>query len=297
MYTYKVSIEVSIGLPVTCNEETFRQCIKSIFAQTFSSWELIIVFDKEDDDLYQLASQIEDKRVRVFYDKQVKGLPNRLNQITRLSRGRYLARMDDDDLMLRKRLEIQVMQLRKNQSVDVLGTMSYLMDTDLKVYGRYREPELPTEYRGFFSSGILCHPSVVATRTWALTHPYDPQWIRTEDKELWIRSSSDTVFCKIQDFTMLIKVPRKLSPKKFHLTQKYDRRLVSFYAKTEGLRLFEARYVAMTYVKQFVFALTNILGLTSLVYRKKYVQISQKQIKTLEVEVEEILATRVPGWD
>ncbi len=292
-----MSIDVTIGLPVTCDEETFRQCIKSIFAQTHSSWELIIVFDGENEKVHKLATEIDDSRVKVFYDRETKGLPVRLNQIANLASGLYIARMDDDDLMLKKRLEIQLKHLNENPKVDVLGTSSFLVDQNLYVLGRYREPKMPIEYKGFFSSGILCHPSVVMKSDWAVSHPYDKKWIRTEDKELWIRSFPDSNLSKINDGTMLIRVPRKLSSKKFHLTQTFDRRLVSHYADTRKLQYLKYRYIFKTYLKQVVFTITNVLGVDFLVYRKKYLRTPQGDLSDLRREIDEILATKVPGWD
>jgi glycosyltransferase involved in cell wall biosynthesis len=289
--------DVTIGLPVTCDEETFKTCIRSIFAQSLSSWELLIVFDGVNEEVHRLATQIDDSRVKVIYDKQSKGLPERLNQISSLASGRYLARMDDDDLMLQKRLEIQLKYLNENPEVDVLGTSSFLVDQNLYVLGRYREPEIPNDYKGYFSSGILCHPSVVMKREWALTHPYDKQWIRTEDKELWLRSFPDSILRKISDCTMLIRVPRNLSIKKFHLTQTYDRRLVSIYATTSKLQLFRVQYILKTYAKQAVFTITNFMGIEFLIYRKKYIRTTQNEIDSIRREINEVLSTKVPGWD
>jgi glycosyltransferase involved in cell wall biosynthesis len=297
MYDEIMSIDVSIGLPVTSGPEIFKQCIKSIFAQTYSSWELLIILDKVNDEVYELARNIDDSRVKVFYDRETHGLPTRLNQIARFASGKYIVRMDDDDLMSKRRLEVQVKYLNQNQEIDVLGTRSVLVDNNLNVFGRYREPEIPMHFTGFFSSGIFCHPSVVMKKEWALLHPYDKKWNRTEDKELWIRSFPESKFIKINEYMMFIRVPRKLSPKKFHLTQIYDRLLVSFYTSTKKLLWFKIRYIFKSYCKQIIFEMTRLTGGTSIIYRKKYIRTSQGELALFREELKEILATKVPGWD
>jgi len=70
--------------------------VKSVFAQTFENWELILINDGSDDGSEQLVKKIEDPRVRIIDDGKNLGLPARLNQIIAESAGELLARMDAD---------------------------------------------------------------------------------------------------------------------------------------------------------------------------------------------------------
>ena len=99
---------VTIGLPFYNDRLTLELAIKSIFAQTYKNWELILVDDGSTDGSLNIAKKITDKRVRIISDEKNKGLIFRLNQIASLAKGKYLARMDADDLMQPTRIEKQV---------------------------------------------------------------------------------------------------------------------------------------------------------------------------------------------
>src|SRR5690554_4188978 len=90
---------VSIGIPFFNAEAYLLDAIKSVFAQTHQNWELILLDDGSTDRSLEIARSIDDPRVRVYSDGQNKHLAARLNEIARLARYEYLARMDADDLM------------------------------------------------------------------------------------------------------------------------------------------------------------------------------------------------------
>src|SRR5947209_20480458 len=94
----KMPPELSIGLPSFNAGRFLREAVQSIFAQTFTDWELIIVDDGSSDGSFSTLAHINDTRVRVYSDAQHRGLAARLNEIAGLARGKYIGRMDADDL-------------------------------------------------------------------------------------------------------------------------------------------------------------------------------------------------------
>ncbi len=74
-------MQVSIGIPFYNNEQTLVDTIRSVFAQTYQGWELILVDDGSSDRSLEIARSVDDERVRVITDGQNKKLPARLNQI------------------------------------------------------------------------------------------------------------------------------------------------------------------------------------------------------------------------
>src|SRR4030066_138114 len=89
---------VTVGIPFFNNQDTLPDAIRSIFAQSFQDWELLLLDDGSTDGSLQIAQSIDDPRVRVISDGCNRKLPARLNQIIDLARGQYIARMDADDL-------------------------------------------------------------------------------------------------------------------------------------------------------------------------------------------------------
>ena len=79
---------VSIGIPFYNSAEFLKDAIRSVFAQTYAEWELLLVDDGSNDGSLAIANSIDDPRVRVFSDGKHKGLISRLNQMIGLSRGK-----------------------------------------------------------------------------------------------------------------------------------------------------------------------------------------------------------------
>ena len=99
---------VTIGLPFLDCAGTLRETLQSIFAQTHTDWELLLVDDGSRDGSLEIAQAVDDARVRVVSDGSNRGLVHRLNQIADLARARHLCRMDADDLMHPRRVEAQL---------------------------------------------------------------------------------------------------------------------------------------------------------------------------------------------
>src|SRR5438309_10301144 len=91
-------VSVSIGIPFLNARRFLADAVRSVFAQTCDDWELLLVDDGSTDGSLDVVRSIDDPRVRVISDGTNRGLCARLNQIASLARGKYLARMDADDL-------------------------------------------------------------------------------------------------------------------------------------------------------------------------------------------------------
>src|SRR5699024_94971 len=126
---------ISIGLPFYNAEEFLLDSIKSIFAQTYQNWELILIDDGSTDNSLSIAQSIDDPRVRLYYDGKNKKLAARLNEIAKLARHDYIARMDADDLISRDKLEKQLRILLENPNFDLVSTGLISITDDLKPVG------------------------------------------------------------------------------------------------------------------------------------------------------------------
>src|SRR5260370_39399684 len=112
---------VSIGMPVCNCESTVRAAVQSILNQTFNDWELLVIDDGSSDQTVNLVRTYVDPRIRVFADGKHEGLVARLNQAIGLSRGRYFARMDGDDISYPERLALQVEFMTQHSETDLVG--------------------------------------------------------------------------------------------------------------------------------------------------------------------------------
>src|ERR1044072_1769559 len=98
---------VTIGIPVCNGRATVADAIRSVFAQSFRQWRLLLVDDGSTDGSLELMRRVGDSRVAVIADGVHRGLVFRLNQMVAMTETPYFARMDCDDMMHPERLQRQ----------------------------------------------------------------------------------------------------------------------------------------------------------------------------------------------
>ena len=107
---------ISVLMPVYESEKFLEISIKSILNQTFKNFELLIVYDKSSDKSLSIIKKYQnlDKRI-VLIKGNGKKLIGALNLGYLKSKGKFIARMDADDISLSKRFEKQLNYMKKNE--------------------------------------------------------------------------------------------------------------------------------------------------------------------------------------
>ncbi|WP_297097104.1 glycosyltransferase family 2 protein [uncultured Draconibacterium sp.] len=115
--------EVSVILPYFNAELTLQQAIDSILVQTFSDFELLLVNNNSTDKSTEIAGQTaeNDSRIILLYEK-TPGVANAMNCGLNNARGRFIARMDADDVAHPEKLQRQYNYLENNPSIDFVGS-------------------------------------------------------------------------------------------------------------------------------------------------------------------------------
>ena len=115
--------EVSVCMPMYNAEPYLAAAIDSMLAQTFADFEFLILDDASTDGSLTIARRYADAdgRIRVF-SLEHQGYPSLLNESLKLAKGRYVARMDADDVVRPDRLERQVTYLRAHPECVAVGT-------------------------------------------------------------------------------------------------------------------------------------------------------------------------------
>ena len=112
---------ISIVMPVYNAESFLESAIFSILNQTHSNFEFIIIDDKSTDDSLMIIKKFQKKDSRIkLLNGDGKNLVKALNKGIMKSKGKYIARMDSDDISLPKRLESQVKYIEK-YNLDICG--------------------------------------------------------------------------------------------------------------------------------------------------------------------------------
>lgn len=182
--------QITVGIPFYNAAETIMDAVKSVFAQSFKDWRLILVDDGSSDNSLEHALSVNDSRLEVISDGEHRGLPARLNQIAALADSPFLARMDADDLMHPDRLKTQWYFLATHPQVDLVSTGLYSVDSAGKIVGRRGETHSEFSPRDLLRRRVgLAHATIVARTAWAQRNPYDESVDRVEDLDLWIRAA------------------------------------------------------------------------------------------------------------
>ena len=190
-------VSVTIGIPFLNARHYLTAAVRSVFAQTHEDWELLLIDDGSTDGSVDVVRNLDDPRVRLLVDGSSRGLCARLNQIASLAQGAYVARMDADDLMHPERIERQVEFLRANPRIDLLDTATFIVDDDLTPLGIRGDHPLDSRPEAVLRNGLLIHPTVMGRAEWFRSNPYDPIYVRAEDRELWSRTCARTRYARL----------------------------------------------------------------------------------------------------
>lgn len=181
---------ISVGIPFFNAEKYLAFAIKSVIAQSYKNWELILIDDGSTDNSLKIAQEfsLKDARIRVICDGKNRKLPYRLNQLILESKGNYIARMDADDIMHPERLERQSNFFKKNTQFDLVSAGLISINSNNQVKGYRKVDKLYSDFGMPKLSYPIVHPSIMARKSWYERNYYSEKFPRAEDFELWTRS-------------------------------------------------------------------------------------------------------------
>lgn len=177
------NISISVCMPVYNASRYLRDCIDSILSQSFTDFELLIVDDGSTDDSVEIIRSYSDSRIRLIENKH--DYIGSLNLLLQEARGKYIARMDADDVMLPNRLKIQYEYMEVHTDIDVLGG-------DILIHDEYNQI-LPANKRisiyNMLDHCCLVNPSVMMRAESLRTHGivYQSEYMYAEDYHLWMQ--------------------------------------------------------------------------------------------------------------
>ncbi len=178
---------ISVILPVYNGEKYLKEAIESILNQTYTNFEFIIIDDGSKDSSLEIIREYEkeDERI-VVVSRENKGLIATLNEGMERAKGKYIARMDQDDISLPERFERQI-KVMKNNNIMVCGTYTKVIDED----GKYiKDGIVPTQDDEIVKKLLECtnplfHPTVMFKKFDNIF--YNEFAHNCEDYELWLK--------------------------------------------------------------------------------------------------------------
>ena len=288
---------VTIGLPFHNCEATLADAIRSVFAQTDRDWELVLVDDGSTDNSLEIARRVRDPRVVVVSDGVNRGLPHRLNQIAAWSLRRYLARMDGDDLMHPDRLSRQREFLRSRPDVDAVGSTAFIIGSSNEVTGRRGDARFDPSPSAVLEHGLFIHPTVMGRRDWFLRHPYDPRFVRAEDRELWCRTAATSRFGRIDHPLLFYREPDHVNLRNYLQSCATDREILRVYGPGLVGAVRTRALIARSHLKAGCYRTASLAGRTGLLLRRRSRLLSGTDYEAAAGTVARILTTPVPGLE
>ena len=117
--------KISIIMGIFNCSQTLPKAIDSILAQTYENWELIMCDDCSTDNTFAIAKEYQEKypdKIILIQNETNSRLAYSLNHCLKYATGKYVARMDGDDISVPERFEKQVEFLKENPEIDLVGT-------------------------------------------------------------------------------------------------------------------------------------------------------------------------------
>lgn len=196
---------VTVLMAVYNGERFLREAIDSILTQTFSHFEFIIIDDASTDNSRQLAQSYRDPRIRVVSNPRNLRLAGSLNQGISLARGKYIARMDADDLSLPHRLERQVAFMESHNDIGISGSWLKCFGDKSQVWDYALAPGMIRCNMLFQNQ--LGHPTVIMRRELIIKKNlfYNRSLREAEDYDLWTRCSEHFRLANLAEVLLLYR--------------------------------------------------------------------------------------------
>lgn len=155
---------VSITLPIYNAEKYLLDCLESIASQTYENFELIAIDDCSTDNSFEILTKFAKNKpwVKIYQNNTNLGVSPTFNRAISIAKGKYIARMDADDIMLPNRLKLQVDYLKKHAQIVIVGGQCEIIDSHSNIIGHKTFPQTHTEIKDMlFRTVPLQQPTIM----------------------------------------------------------------------------------------------------------------------------------------
>jgi glycosyltransferase involved in cell wall biosynthesis len=199
---------VSVVMPVYRAGIKLERSLRSILDQTFTNFEFIIICDEPSATELCILNKFQrvDSRLVVIVNPNRSGLVASLNTGISIAKGKYIARMDADDVSYPTRIETQVSYMEAHPNVGICGTAHILKSNEIIQVCSYPLNTDDIAMRLMFGTAFG-HPTVMFRSDFikTISGPYDSPFIHAEDYELWVRCVGETNMANLPDILMYIE--------------------------------------------------------------------------------------------
>lgn len=197
---------ISVVMSVYNGAEYIEETIDSILTQEYKEIEFIIIDDASTDNTLEKIKKYTDKRIVLVKNKENRKLAYNLNEGIRMAKGKYVARIDADDICMPKRFVTQIAYLEKHLEVMIVGGYAQLFGDSnyiLKYPLTYQKIKV-----GLLFENCMCHPAVTFRNKKEIFY-YDVSFKASQDYELWSRLIWQIQFINIPQVMIKYRVHKR----------------------------------------------------------------------------------------
>ena len=181
---------ISILMGIFNCEDTLEEAVECIVKQTYVNWELIMCDDCSTDRTLQVAQRLSEKdnRIKVITNEKNITLAPTLNHCLSIAQGKYIARMDGDDICAFDRLEKEIIFLEENPEYSLVSCNMDLFDSK-GIYRTIIYLQNPTK-QDLVKTSQFCHAGCMMKKEVMLKlggYSESIERQRVEDYDLWVR--------------------------------------------------------------------------------------------------------------
>ncbi|MFQ6113123.1 MAG: glycosyltransferase [bacterium] len=186
---------VSVIMPLYNGSRFVSAAIQSVRGQSFKDLEILLVDDASTDGtLKKVESHLIDRRVRLFRNSHNLGIPTTKNKALKKANGQYVAFLDQDDMWLPNKLEMQLRYLEDNDKVGLICSGVCFIDQHGSVIGKkildIKASKLAFPVRRLLLGNFVANSTAVVRRSCFERTGYFNEKLRgADDYDLWIRIS------------------------------------------------------------------------------------------------------------
>ncbi|MDQ3392690.1 MAG: glycosyltransferase [Bacteroidota bacterium] len=226
---------VTVLMPVYNGEKYLREAIDSVLCQTYKEFEFLIINDGSSDGSLDIINSYNDPRIRLISNEKNIQLIATLNLGLKLAKGKYIARMDCDDVSYPERLQEQVNFMDTNPEIGISGTW-YIRSDNNQLNQR---PVSHEEIKVFLIKGAaILHPTAIFRKELFDKHQlrFKSEYIHAEDYELWVRASALFKLANIpKPLLQYRKHPKQVSQSYSKEQKETTRKIMTYHLKSLGL--------------------------------------------------------------
>lgn len=232
---------LSVLMPVFNSELFLAEAIESILNQTFKDFEFLILDDASTDRSFEIIKDFENKdsRIKVYQNEKNLGVVESRNKLINLSKGKYIAWLDSDDIALPNRFEKQIKFLEDHPEIGLVGAYPVIIDENSKKTGKWWFETDPQKLKIelFFHSPFLSS-SIVIRKSALPQNYYDSRFPVAEDFDLYSKISENSDIANIPEILVKYRINSKgLSKSNTEKMERLSVQVIQEHAERLGIKL------------------------------------------------------------